>query len=175
MNTKHRIIGIAGKKQSGKDTVCNLLKEMIGWEKCFRVAFADPLKDEIARAIGKDREYINTHKENFRLIMQGWGTDFRRNLCGEDYWIEKWSSKVSYMLSEMPNCTIIAPDVRFQNEVDVVHKMGGIVIGIQMLNFPARPTDGHESESTRLDYCDHTIINGYNRPEFLQSQLIKIL
>jgi hypothetical protein len=173
MNPKHRIIGIAGKKQSGKDTVCNILKTMIGWEKCFRVAFADELKDEIAKAIRMDREYINKHKENFRLILQGWGTDFRRKLCGEDYWIKKWHDKVCYMLSEMPNCTIITPDVRFQNEADIIHQMGGIVIGINTDGFPPL-IDTHDSEQL-LFPVDFEISNTFEQPENLLPQLRKII
>jgi hypothetical protein len=118
------LLGISGKKGSGKSTIAEILKQYITHRPVHIIAFADALKDEVAHACGVSREYVEKNKAIFRPILQWWGTDFRRNLTSEDYWLRVFSAKVSIL----PNDSLILiPDVRFPNELQLIKKARGKV------------------------------------------------
>lgn len=141
---KPLLIGISGKKRSGKDTLCQSLLNRL--DNSVRVAFADQLKEEVAEACGVSLEYLEHHKANFRYILQGWGTEFRRQLTGLNYWIEQLDNCVAAW--HLGSDFIIIPDVRFQNEHAYVKQNGGIMIRINRPDMVS--TDTHPSE-TDLD------------------------
>ena len=61
----------------------------------------------------------NTDKEQFRLLMQWWGTEFRRNMVDKDYWIKK----VQSWIDKHPEVDVILiPDLRFKNEIEWIKK-----------------------------------------------------
>lgn len=135
------ILGISGYKKSGKDSVAKILMNHLQPKHTVRIGFADALKEEIAVAIKQPVSYIEEHKDNFRLILQGWGSDFRRNLHGNDYWVEKWLHK----LNGLPSSTyaVLVPDVRFPNEAKTILKVGGTIWRVTRNGVMS---DGHESE-----------------------------
>lgn len=144
MSTFH-IIGLAGLKKSGKDEVCSIISKHC--KHTYRLGFADALKEEIGQAVGQEIDYINSHKDNFRLIMQGWGTDFRRKLHGDDYWVRKLGNKLLHLSNTYQ--LIIIPDVRFQNEVNFIKALNGEVWNV--VRFPGT-TDAHPSETELINY-----------------------
>jgi energy-coupling factor transporter ATP-binding protein EcfA2 len=124
-----KIIGLSGKKRSGKDTLAGFLAQLMPHTVC--VAFADALKNEVAQATGFTREYMEEHKDNFRLILQGWGTDFRRKLCGEDYWIHRTVEQINWLRRlPVPPALIIVTDCRFKNEAETVRQLGGLMVRV---------------------------------------------
>jgi phosphomevalonate kinase len=147
------LIGITGKKQSGKDTVCSIIQKILQPKSVVRIAFADALKEEVAKACGVSIEYINRHKDNFRLILQGWGTNYRRQLFGNDYWIYKYLLKAKQLPSD--TFAVVVTDVRFLNEFHALNECYGKVIRV------TRPTDKHEDrhpseaemELIKADFC----------------------
>lgn len=169
------IIGFAGRKKSGKDTAYSLLYRELPHINVFKVSFADSLKEEIAQAVGCTIGYIDTNKDNFRLILQGWGTDFRRHLCGEDYWIKKWKAKVDYIRNHTAGCLIVATDVRFQNEVDIINGMGGKVYQIEPYNKETYEDDVHESEQLILGKNCGIVANDFKDITVLQTAIKQIL
>lgn len=148
------IIGIAGKKKSGKTTVANMLQWlMIGPSR--QINFADALKDEVCQAIGCSREYVENHKDNFRLILQGWGTDFRRKLFSENYWVNKLEDKITKTAHP---CHFIIADVRFINEAEMVKRHGGTIIYI--VRDQDKEVDSHPSEKEMESIkVDRVILN----------------
>lgn len=139
------LIGISGKKQSGKDAVCeHLMKRFPSSE---RIAFADACKDEVCAMYRITRSYLEEHKSSFRLILQGHGTDYRRRMCGENYWIEQWLKKVSKSLADV----VIASDVRFENEARMIHDCGGF---LWQVNRPLMEYDDRHCSETELDGYD---------------------
>lgn len=136
------ILGITGNKRAGKDSVCKIVQEYFANDKVLRIAFADALKEEVAQAIGQTVPFIDVHKDHFRLILQGWGTNFRRQLCGEDYWLVRWQQKVYRTLA----LGIIVPDIRFLNEAECIHELGGIIWRV-VRPTPGSMVDRHESET----------------------------
>lgn len=118
------IIGLSGKKRSGKDTAClNLQRslEKLG-KKVIRVAFADLLKDEVYQYILSglklERKMLDNplFKEDFRPLLIWWGSTLRRKLTAEEYWINALDRKIINEQLINPNAIIIVTDVRFKNE-----------------------------------------------------------
>lgn len=153
-NTNMIIFGIHGKKRTGKDTLCNCLLKQSPLP-AYRKAFADALKLEVAGACGVTTDIIEQHKDNFRLILQGWGTDFRRKMFGDDYWINIMKEELSIL--EKIYKVLVIPDIRFRNEYDFIKRHGGIMIKITR-NSITMP-DNHESERTIGAPFNETIDN----------------
>lgn len=141
------LLGITGKKKSGKDAVVEMLRANITGRLVMRVGFADALKQEVAEACGVRTDYIEANKDNFRLMLQGWGTDFRRKLFGDDYWIKKYKATFYDLKKLYSNTLIVTPDVRFHNEYAAIQQLGGTIIRVRRTQFPATNSDEHPSET----------------------------
>jgi hypothetical protein len=149
-----QIIGLIGKKQSGKDEFCKHLAKLTTVR---RLAFGDALKREVASGCRVSVDYINEHKPAFRLILQGWGTDFRRGLFGEDYWVKQLPPFNPYALN-------VVTDVRFENEVQLIKRSGGLLLRIERRGLS---TDLHPSETSVDDVeVDYIVENHGTLVEF---------
>lgn len=133
------LISISGKKRSGKDTIAQMIGNYLEVVPYHRMAFADALKKEVSDACKVTPAFIEANKESFRTILQWWGTDFRRKFSGEDYWINILLNKLLVSTAEL----IIVPDVRFQNEYEVLRNLGAFMFYIDR---PASDKDNHASE-----------------------------
>lgn len=127
------LIGIAGQKGVGKDTVADFLVAHYGFHKH---AFADPIKEAVVtlfqldpmQMLGDNKEKIDPrHNLSPRQMMQIVGTDMFRNMVSQDFWTNHF--KRWYLERESDN--IVVSDVRFQNEVDTIRALGGRVIRIK--------------------------------------------
>ena len=171
-------VGIGGKKRHGKDTFADALANELRingrgiWP--VKRAFADSLREEVATFIGprftdcpgwpndglncvgllKDclRSDVPAEKEPFRLLMQWWGTEFRRGMFGEGYWLKRhqeWLQLYLYYCNEEDKVVLLIPDMRFPNEFDYVRTQGGITVKIE------------RSESNNLDsHASETLLEG---------------
>lgn len=178
-----QIIGISGKKWAGKDTLCTHILEALP-ERGVRRAFADRLKEEVSiflyptlkekgHTLKQIREMLDDPKtkEQFRLLMQWYGTEYRRNLFGEDYWlrmVDKWIEE-----NQLPDNTIlIIPDTRFLSEIEWIKSKGGKIVLIE------RPclknTDTHSSE-TELDHYKFDSVITNNNKDNLAFQATELL
>jgi hypothetical protein len=126
MNNKQILIGISGKKCTGKNTLAEYIGEILHQKykvTACQLAFADALKDEVAKATGTTRGVIDTNKEMYRPLLQGWGT-WRRNMY-PDYWIQKVLAKIL----NINDCkVVIITDVRFVNEANCIKAVGGTLV-----------------------------------------------
>lgn len=136
-----RVLALAGKKGSGKDTLADLLKPRFQ-----RASFADPLYLEVQKAFGlpdqellrnretkeiptpqmslckcQDIDFIevckalgfeDTGPQSPRKILQIWGTEYRQVKNGPNY----WSDKLVAYLAENPEIDFCIPDMRFPHE-----------------------------------------------------------
>ena len=161
------IIGLLAKKRHGKDTVADYLVEKYGFKK---FSLADTLKDACKILFGFDDEQLYGDKKEEidpkwkvspRKMFQYLGTDiFRKQMADvipdieDKFWVKSLEIKIINTLKENNNQNIIVADCRFQNEVDMIHNLGGTVIKI------VRPSisddDIHESEKN-ID-----LINNYD-------------
>lgn len=128
-----KLIGISGKKYSGKDTFFKVFHDLE--PNSIRLAFADALKDEVWRTIlepeGIDRAVLDDErKKYFRLILQGWGTEFRRQFCDDNYWIDQADKKIQELEATGFDGFLLITDVRYPNEAKWIREKGGEIIRI---------------------------------------------
>jgi hypothetical protein len=163
-----KIIGVAGKKRSGKDTLADRLEEH-GYEK---YGFADNIKRACEEIFDfSDEELWGDKKEEIneywgftpRHALQVFGTDLFRDKFGDDIWIR---SLFRDLQNDDPDKVVIT-DVRFPNEVEAIQKSGGIVVWIDASERLSE-SDDHESETALDDYLgfDYTISNNGTKQQF---------
>lgn len=143
-----KIVGVAAMARHGKDTVANTLVERCGFT---RISLADKLKEEVAEMFkgyeGFDLDTLmNGDKGPLqRRVLQIWGTEARRHVF-EDFWLWRWAEKaLEAATSGVPG--VVIADIRFPNEADYVHSLGGIMLGVDRGAFRDPETDyTHASE-----------------------------
>jgi len=121
---KMRLIGIAGKARSGKNTAASYLLNKLGgnWS---AASFADPMK-AMLNAIDVDTSDeakdlpSNQYGVSTRHMLQTLGTEWGRNLIADDFWLTVFESM------NAGRCLIV-PDVRFDNEADLIRKHGFLI------------------------------------------------
>ena len=140
------LIGLMGTMGSGKSTCANYL---INQYHFVEKTFADPLKKACKIIFLLDDQQIygtQQQKEasdprwfgcSSRTMLQFVGTDlFRQQLhkimpeLGENIFIRHFELWYQQIIIENPDIKIVISDIRFQNELDIVKKMGGTVIKI---------------------------------------------
>ena len=157
MRTLPRIIGLAGKARSGKNTVAQHLARRFGYQE---IAFADPLKaaaGEIfglndAQLYGADKERVDAFwGETPRAILQKLGTDCLRNGYASDVWVRALQRRISFVPEEVRS---VVTDVRFPNEAVALRAWGGEIWQLVRLEGPGAQggVEGHISENAMDDY-----------------------
>lgn len=179
------IIGFLAKKRCGKDTACDYIVKKYNYTK---LSFAHPLKKCVKELFGFTNSQLNSQQKEIedlywgikpRKVLQFLGTDVVRDLfpkkllkdIGNDFWIKRtdlWY-KQNY---EKHKDKIVFSDVRFQNEVDYIHSINGIIVKINRENFS---DDNHKSELEidNIKNYDILIDNNTTKEEFY-SKLEKI-
>lgn len=160
------LIGFSGKKGSGKSYFADYL---VNNKLFIKLSFASPLK-EITKILFnlsdedvKDpikKELINPKfNASPRELMQWLGTDIMREEFNKRFnysgsiWIDNVKDKVKMLLDS--NKDVVIDDVRFQNEVDMIHSLGGIVINLHNdlnSNNLNTLTSSHPSENQKLTF-----------------------
>lgn len=83
---------------------------------------------------------------NLRTLLQWWGTDYRR-WQDPDYWVKS----LRCWLHNHVEASVVVDDVRFPNEADLIHEMGGLLVRLEPFEgWEPGPHAGHPSE-TALD------------------------
>jgi hypothetical protein len=156
------IIGLSGKKRSGKNTVANGLETRLHWAYpnsfIAQMAFGDALKDICMQLFsltweqcyGEDKDTLTKIQWSripgirgisghltARELLQVFGTNIVRSM-NPDAWTEALITRIREF---NPTFTLVT-DVRFPNEVKAIQKEGGFVLRLtrQVEN------DQHESE-----------------------------
>lgn len=156
------LVGLTGRAGCGKDTLAGLVEED-GWT---RVAFADALKDICMNYLGlsHDDAYTQVGKMRFnefwgmtnREILQKVGTEAFRNGFHKDTWVKILELKVRRLLSEGKK--VIITDCRFDNEAEMVVRLGGIILEIR--RNVASNLSSHEQEHASEKGIDVKYITG---------------
>lgn len=142
------LVGISGRKASGKDTLVTALRERLRWKyQTDQLAFADELKNHCINLFGLTEEQCfgsgkndltdiswNTwpytrmtdyHENEFmrvREVLQGYGALMRR--INPNCWINICLDYAKESWAEV----VFITDVRYPNEVAAIQKLGGKVI-----------------------------------------------
>lgn len=141
------IIGLAGKKESGKTTAAQSIVDSLGFKK---LSFAEPVKkmiDSLLFDLGctetgkKDlAQYIQVTK---RYLYQTLGTEWGRKMIHPNIWLMIADIRVIEVI-DIGYEHIVIDDVRFENEADYIRERGGVIIHIERLGLVS--TDEHFSE-----------------------------
>jgi hypothetical protein len=173
------LIGVSGKKKSGKDTFFELFsryasQKNINFE---NRKFAKKVKEICSMLTGMDIEYfmdrqfynekVNGFDMTSRQLQQLIGTEVFRNNFDTDVWVK------SLFNSYRANNNWIITDVRFPNEADHILNRGGKVIRIN------RPDvddgDTHLSETALDEYDRFTyIIDNNDTYDVYKSKIINV-
>ena len=168
LQNRPMLIGIAGKKQSGKDTMAQFFKAL---DQEYEIKkFAGKLK-EVASLLTnyplwyweeekyKDRKLSSTFNYyTGREFLQRLGTEVFRNNLNNDIW-------VNLLFQDYGVDKWIITDVRFQNEVMAIKENGGILIKMERKTTDS--LDTHISENLIDNFAYDYIVKNDGNPEEL--------
>jgi hypothetical protein len=165
------LIGLAGRKGSGKDTAGAYLMERYGF---VRASFAAPLKDSAAALFDVPVEVWESAKNDptarvildygnwtksmtVREMLQRYGTEAHRGVFGEDFWTKQLlDGLVSSGVLDTEN--VVITDMRFLNETQATKDAGGFTV---LIDRPA--TDDGDTHASEVlppdDLIDFTVEN----------------
>lgn len=176
------IIGIHGFKQSGKDTLADLLVREFGFTK---IAFADKLKETLHLIFNVPKDKLWGSDEDKQSLTEVRWSDFSK--IQRDDKIDSTFLSIRELMqifatevcrSEMPGIwyqfldlkrsdKLIVSDVRFQNEADFLKSKGAFLFKV---NRPAISGGIHASEAgLHDDLMDDIYLNDKSLEEFLES------
>ena len=136
MLSSHQLIGIIGFARTGKDSMASILSELMQekGDQCKITSFAYYLKKDVDSFL-QSRLNISAftedpkEKEIIRPLLVCWGTQIIRNKIDSEYWIRKMHNV--RVVHRSQGIKTIIPDVRFENEVEWIHSLGGTTIYIE--------------------------------------------
>ena len=141
------IIGICGNARCGKDTMAELIQEVLADIniKSKKINLADSLKDElrdfVQQNLGIDVYTNNTEEKTIiRPLLVTWGTHVRRKL-DQDVWLKKAIEKMT------DQCVYIIPDIRYPNEMDWLRQHNGYCIFIDRVDGDVMISPANEDEA----------------------------
>lgn len=172
-------VGIAGKKFHGKDTFARFVGAWLATRghEVRRRGFSDSLKEEVADMlvpylVGSPK-WTNTpdavlrddllaifergtkeEKEPFRLILQWWGVEFRRQMFNPEYWLrslELWASAELHQTKK--DLVVLVPDLRMPNECDFIKNASGLLVRVVRPKMDT--SDQHSTETALDDYFNY--------------------
>ena len=166
------IIGISGKKRSGKDTISNFLIDNYDF---IKYGFADPIKDIAKIIFGfTDEQLYGNLKEKIddrwgispRNFFQKFGTEYGRCIFQEHFpeifdnhnkktlnkktlnkktlWVLVFKKWYLKKIKENPSIKIVINDVRFIDEYNCIKELGGYILKVERNNLIV---DQHISEN----------------------------
>lgn len=154
------VVAVSGVAGSGKSTVAKYLIEQKGFT---LVKFAGPLK-AMCRAVGmtdamiegdqKQEPHALLQGKTPRQFMQWLGTEFGRNLVGENFWTDLWRLEAEKVLAA--GGKVVVDDCRFRNEAQTVRRLGG---DIYLIHGRGGISGSHASEKIDVDpdtYIENT-------------------
>jgi hypothetical protein len=146
---------IAGPLRGGKTTTADALLKAMGYGE--KLSFATALKLEVAQACSKDdREAVQFYDEMlnpdtkafWRVILQWWGTELRRERYAADYWVTQLDNYIEEQLEADPNRFFVSDDCRFPNELEMLRRHGFAFAMLEGQPLAAEDAGipGHQSE-----------------------------
>ena len=179
------LIGLMGIKRSGKDTVGDYLVSNCGF---IKRAFADPLKAACRELfLLSDDQLYGDSKEvpdgrwygaSSRRILQYVGTDLLRDqldkiMPGLGTNIHTRNFELWYNQNSGSN--IIVPDVRFRNEVELIHRLGGIVVRLDRQAVITNDLHPSETELLKIDNYDYFLDNNGTKEQLITKTVPELM
>lgn len=167
------IIGLMGRKRSGKDTVASALIEYRGFR---RTAFADRMKDSLLavnpylmdgdrlhNVVRLDGWEAAKNRPDVRRLLQEFGSALREQI-DPDIWIAPVEREVRESIEKGGN--LVISDVRYPNEATMILKHGGYLLNVER---PGSALDDmHPSEAAiPVSLADATLVNDSSIDELI--------
>lgn len=169
------IIGLAGKKNSGKSEVARILVRHRGFTEA---TFAGELKATARRLYGLSNEQVNGTQEEKEAIDPRWGLSPRQILqrlgtnVGREVHPLTWIRALERVIDAEPHYPWVVPDARFQNEVNSLRARGATILCIVRPGLQS--SDDHASESGDGIVPDALVINDGTLEE-LETKVLAIV
>ena len=193
------IVGVIGKKRSGKDTIANYLVQYYNFQ---RYAFADPMKVMVKEAFLWNEVWVNgKYKEAVdprwgispRQALKHIGTEWAQYGLCESYpefkevtdrnlWVKRfiyfYMACKGYNYADQKNFVI--SDVRFPHEIKTIKESRDLNNDKKVFIKVVRPesekvTDTHESEKLVDTLLYDYIVQNHGTLQHLQNQITSIL
>jgi dephospho-CoA kinase len=169
------IIGIAGKRRSGKDTISDYLIKEYDF---IKYGFADPIKDIGKIIFGFTEEQLYGNKKDIidlrwgikpRDFFQKFGTDYGQNIFPEHFpeifkggnkrglWVQIFKNWYLNKIVEDPFIKVIINDVRFLHEYDVIKSLGGYIINVERNGVERNSVERNSVERNSVERNDSHI------------------
>lgn len=170
--------------ECGKSSTADILRRFAYQ----RLPFATPVKElavsfltllgvpekEARRLIYIDKhETIPVIGRTGRHILQTLGTDWGRKLISPSVWVDAW--KVDWQRHARNGYLVVADDVRFPEEANLITSLGGELWLIERDG--VHPCTSHESEGNLINYPGFTrvIHNSGRRMDDLEAIVLRIV
>lgn len=163
------IIGVAGKKRSGKDTFYEIVKnELENVVNVKKYAFADLVKLYAIKYFGIPESQIKL--ERHRFILQGIGQMFREEI-NSSFWIDAVFQEIDLKKHNESKELSIITDVRYFNEAEaILSKEDSILVKIVNPRTNLHK-DFHQSENDLNDYHFDFLIDNSGDLEDYQKEV----
>lgn len=179
------VIALCGRMKCGKTSVASSF--MNNNSEIFRLAFADPLKDEFADKYGIERDdlYNNIEKEKYRTLLQSFA-EGQKDIHGRDYFAKLWLETIQ----DIKPSAVIIDDLRFFEELKVISQYNSHVFRVTASDkvrmargWIPGPKDDHISETELGDVTEETlksyrgglIVNNFSSKEELNPVTASLL
>lgn len=164
------VIGLCGAKGSGKDQFYKAVKVNFPQLDVRKIAYADPIKDEVCRIfdLKSEIEYDMFKRTTLKYMLQDYN---KREVDGRQavreigmlmrrYDEQQFVRYVEGQIKANPQALWIITDLRFENELQSIKEnLGGIVIKIKRSGCSY---DGHITETEFSDDECTSVVNNVN-------------
>lgn len=175
------LLGLTGKKGSGKDTFADYIVKKYGF---IKLAFSDQLRNILKKTFNWTDEHFN--RENKEKVCKKWDITPREamQLMGTEVLRELFNNKINTTIDNIKytyhiKCihnivmnlkgkNIIISDVRFQDEINYIKSMDGLIISIDK-NINYNKFSNHKSENQQLKNIDFIMNNNNSKKDFFDN------
>lgn len=158
------LLGIHGKKRTGKDTVANILVDLFGNHTTPVVAFADMLKAVCAEFSGIPIQYF--YDDRKEEVHESFGqsprqlmiemSDLLKGAYGQDVFLNRvrhlWEDRY-----RQDTRLMIVSDVRYENEAAWIRGEGGMIL--HLVRATGAVSDHSSEKGIEMLDCDYQISN----------------
>lgn len=164
------VLGFTGKAGSGKDHMARMLWRTHGF---MPLGLADSMKEQLAA-----REHIpigemlrGDKSPEIRTRLQVFGTEENRDR-DQDIWVRHLEARLWVLASKINHHRFAITDIRFQNEADWVHRMGGFLIWLRgRTRVLSEEQQRHRSENYEPVEADLVVDNSVGRSALAEEEI----
>jgi hypothetical protein len=168
------IVGLCGKKRSGKDEVGRYLNFKYGFNS---IALAQPIVDNTASILKCSVEDIHNWKTINEIVLPNGSNicirDIYRNvgMLMRSHDVDQFTHRVETLILQNNYKNVVVTDIRFQNEIDWLTANGGILVHVENINQP-KNEDTHVTENS-IDYSTaaYKIVNNGIEIQYLHTNV----